>query len=71
MGRFSTNLLGTTGLCPARTRALSPLYGGLLGVDYHTASRHFSFGLAAGFTQLTRINTTGVIGSALYLRYTL
>jgi hypothetical protein len=70
MGRFSTNLLGTTGLFPADAR-LTPLYGGLLGVDYHTASRHFSFGLSAGFSKLTRIRTTGVIGSALYLRYTL
>ena len=40
-------------------------------MDYHTASRHFSFGLTAGFARLTRVYTTGVIGSALYLRYTL
>jgi hypothetical protein len=69
MGRFSTNLLGTTGLAPEESR-LTPLYGGSLGVDYHTASRHFSFGLSAGFVKLTRIATTGVAGSALYLRYT-
>lgn len=70
MGRFSTNLLGTTGLARPDAR-LTPLYGGRLGVDYHTASRHFSFGLSAGFARLTRIDTTGVLGSALYLRYTL
>jgi hypothetical protein len=69
MGRFSTNLLGTTNLAPPGAR-LTPLYGGGLGVDYHTASRHFSFGLHTTFTKLTRIRTTGVIGSALYLRYT-
>jgi hypothetical protein len=70
IGRFSTNLLGTTGLLPPDAR-LTTLYGGQLGVDYHTASRHFSFGLAAGFTRLTRVATTGLLGSVLYLRYTL
>ncbi len=69
MGRFSTNLLGTTNLAPAGAR-LTPVYGGGLAVDYHTASRHFSFGLQAGFSRLTRVQTTGVIGSAIYLRYT-
>jgi hypothetical protein len=69
MGRFSTNLLGTTNLAPPGAR-LTPLYGGGLGLDYHTASRHFSFGLHTGFTRLTRINTTGVVASTLYLRYT-
>ena len=69
MGRFSTNLLGTTNLAPPGAR-LTPLYGGGLGVDYHTASRHFSFGLHTGFSRLTRIRTTGVVASTLYLRYT-
>ena len=68
VGRFSTDLLGTTSLAPEGAR-LTPLYGGGLAVDYHTASRHFSFGLQAGFGKLTRIDTTGVIGTALYLRY--
>jgi hypothetical protein len=69
MGRFSTNLLGTIGFAPPEAR-LTPLYGGGLGVDYHTASRHFSFGLTAGFSRLTRVYTSGVMSSALYLRYT-
>ena len=69
IGRFSTNLLGTTTLAPPEAR-LTALYGGGLGVDYHTASRHFSFGLHSTFTKLTRVRTTGIVSSALYLRYT-
>jgi hypothetical protein len=70
IGRFSTNLLGTTGLIREEAR-LTPLYGGTLGVGYHTASRHFSFGLSLGFARLTRVATPGVLASAFFLRYTL
>ena len=69
IGRLSTNLLGTIGFAPPEAR-LTPLYGGGVGLDYHTASRHFSFGLTAGLARLTRVYTSGVLGSALYLRYT-
>jgi hypothetical protein len=69
MARLSTNLLGTTGLTDLDVRN-TPAVGGGGGVDYHTRSRHFSFGLAGGFVKLARIRTTGAASGGLYLRYT-
>jgi hypothetical protein len=69
MARLSTNLLGTTGLTDLDVRN-SALGGGGGGVDYHTRSRHFSFGLAGGFAKLAKVRTTGVASGSLYLRYT-
>jgi hypothetical protein len=69
MARLSTNLLGTTGLTDQDVRN-TPVTGGGGGVDYHTRSRHFSFGLAGGFVKLAKLRTTGAAHGALYLRYT-
>jgi hypothetical protein len=67
--RFSTNILGTAGLTDPGVR-VSTLFGGSLGVDYHSRSRHFSGGLIAGMDKLQRLKTTGLLNVALYLRYT-
>jgi hypothetical protein len=67
--RFSTNILGTAGLTDPGVR-VSTIFGGSLGVDYHSRSRHFSGGLIAGLDKLQRLDTTGLLNVALYLRYT-
>jgi hypothetical protein len=67
--RFSTNILGTAGLTDPGVR-VSTIFGGSLGVDYHSRSRHFSGGLIAGLDKLQRLDTTGLLNLALYLRYT-
>ena len=69
MARLSTNLLGTAGLTDPDVRH-SVMYGGGAGADYHTRSRHFSFGLNAAFWKLPRLNTTGAATGTVYLRYT-
>ena len=67
--RFSSNILGTAGLTDPGVR-VSLIYGGSLGVDYHSRSRHFSGGLAAGLGKLQRVTSAGLVTVALYLRYT-
>jgi hypothetical protein len=67
--RLSSNVLGTAGLTDPAVRA-TLIYGGNLGVDYHSRSRHFSGGLVAGLDKLQRVDTTGFINVAFYLRYT-
>jgi hypothetical protein len=67
--RFSTNILGTAGLTDPGVR-VSTIFGGSLGVDYHSRSRHFSGGLIAGLDKLQRLDTTGLLNVALDLRYT-
>jgi hypothetical protein len=67
--RFSTNVLGTAGLTDPGVR-VSLVYGGSLGVDYHSRSRHFSGGLVAGMDKLQRVTGAGLVTTALYLRYT-
>jgi hypothetical protein len=69
IARLSTNLLGTAGLTDLDVR-LSPMFGGGGGADYHTRSRHFSFGLNAAFWKLPRVYTTGALTATLYIRYT-
>jgi hypothetical protein len=69
LARLSTNLLGTAGLTdPDVSR--SPIFGGGAGAEYHTRSRHFSFGLGAAFWKLPRLYTTGAVTGTLSLRYT-
>ena len=46
------------------------MFGGGGGADYHTRSRHFSFGLNAAFWKLPRVYTTGALTGTLYIRYT-
>jgi hypothetical protein len=67
--RFSTNILGTAGLTDPGVR-VSTIFGGSLGVDYHSRSRHFSGGLITGLDKLPRLRTTGLLNLAVYLRYT-
>jgi hypothetical protein len=69
VGRLSSNLLGTTGLTDPDVQNTLVILGGL-GADYHTMSRHFSFGLGAGFAKYQRLHTTGAISATGYVRYT-
>jgi hypothetical protein len=69
LARLSSNLLGTTGLTGPNL-VTSPVLTGGAGVDYHTRSRHFSFGLTLAFVKLSDVRTTGAIASAAYVRYT-
>jgi hypothetical protein len=66
---LSSNLLGTTGLTNPDVQS-SLVYLGGLGLEYHTMSRHFSFGLAGGFSKYPRVHTTGAISATGYVRYT-
>jgi hypothetical protein len=66
---ISSNLLGTTGLTEPDVQNTLVYLGGL-GADYHTMSRHFSFGLAATFAKYQRLRTTGAIAATAYVRYT-
>jgi hypothetical protein len=69
LARLSTNLLGTAGLTDPDVQNTLVFLGGL-AVDYHTMSRHFSFGVAGTFARYARIVTTGAIGATAYVRYT-
>ncbi len=69
MARLSTNLLGTAGLTDPDVRNLPVLLGGLT-VDYHTLSRHFSFGLGGNFAKYQRLFTTGAVAVTAFARYT-
>jgi hypothetical protein len=67
--RLSTNLLGTIGLTSPNVLT-SPVLTGGGGVDYHTRSRHFSFGLTVAFVKLQEVRTSGAVASSAYVRYT-
>lgn len=69
LARLSSNLLGTTGLTEPDVQNTMVLLGGL-AVDYHTMSRHFSFGVAGTFARYARLNTTGAIAATAFVRYT-
>jgi hypothetical protein len=64
--RTSTNVLTTVGLNDRRT-ALA--FGGGLGVDYHTLSRHFSFGVHAGYEQIPGLDKSGALTTTVCVRY--
>jgi hypothetical protein len=44
---------------------------GGLGLDYHTLSRHFSFGIVASFAKYVAVYTIGAVATTAYVRYTL
>jgi hypothetical protein len=69
VARLSTNLLGTTGLTAPDVQTTTLTLGGL-GADYHTLSRHFSFGLGATFAHYQKLHTTGALAATLSARYT-
>jgi hypothetical protein len=64
--RTSTNILSTVGLNDRRT---SLAFGGGLGVDYHTLSRHFSFGVHAGYEQIPGLGKSGALTTTTCVRY--
>lgn len=66
---ISSNLLETTGLARAGGRS-SFIGGGGGGIDYHTLSRHFSFGLNGAYLAMPRIKASGAVTAMTYLRYT-
>ncbi|HEY4187155.1 MAG TPA: adventurous gliding motility protein CglE [Polyangia bacterium] len=65
--RTSTNVLATAGLNDRRT---SLAFGGGLGVDYHTLSRHFSFGLHAGLQRIAGLAQSSALTTTADVRYT-
>jgi hypothetical protein len=69
LARLSSNLLGTTGLTDPDVQNTSVFLGGL-GADYHTMSRHFSFGISGGFAKYQKVHTTGAISATAFVRYT-
>jgi hypothetical protein len=69
LARLSTNLLGTAGLTDPDVQTTPVMLGGL-GADYHTESRHFSFGLAASFARYGKVFTAGALALTGYVHYT-
>lgn len=67
LAHTSTNILATAGLDDNRT---SMALGGGLGFDYHTLSRHFSFGVRANLFVLSQIAQSQAITATATLRYT-
>jgi hypothetical protein len=62
----STNVLATAGLNDQRT---SLVYGGGLGVDYHTLSRHFAVGLRGSYVQARGLDHAQLLVTTAFLRY--
>lgn len=62
----STNVLATAGLNDQRT---SLVYGGGLGVEYHTLSRHFAVGLRGSYAQARGLDHTQLLVTTAFLRY--
>jgi hypothetical protein len=64
--RTSTNLLTSVGLNEKRT---APAFGGGVGVDYHTLSRHFSFGVHGGFQRIPGMAQSNLLTTTACVRY--
>jgi hypothetical protein len=69
LARLSSNLLGTTGITDPDVQN-TPVFLGGLGADYHTMSRHFSFGLGSGFAKYQKVRITGAVSVTAFVRYT-
>jgi len=69
LARLSTNLLGTAGLTGPDVQSTPVALGGF-SLDYHTLSRHFSFGLTGTFAHYQNVFTTGAIAATAYTHYT-
>ena len=65
--RTSNNVLAAVGLNLRRT---SIAYGGGLGVDYHTLSRHFAFGVHAGLQHIVGLAQSNALPTTAGVRYT-
>lgn len=72
LARLSSNLLATVPYAGGYlTRWRTGLTaGGSAGIDYHSLSRHFSFGLRNGYFWLRDISGSRDLIATLYLRYT-
>jgi opacity protein-like surface antigen len=70
VARFSSNLLSTTTLLTDRDAQTMPAFTGGAGLDYHTLSRHFSFGLLGTFQRLAKLRAPGAVAATAYVRYT-
>jgi hypothetical protein len=64
--RTSTNILATVGLNDHRT---SLEYGGGLAAEYHTLSRHFSFGVRVTFFDVPALGKSYALSSTASVRY--
>lgn len=64
--RTSTNILSTAHLNDKRT---SLAFGGGLAAEYHTLSRHFSFGVHASFFQMPSIGQSHALVTTALMRY--
>jgi hypothetical protein len=67
--RLSTNILGTAELTRPNLYSTAMILGGG-GVDYHTRSRHFAFGLSVAYMKMEDLRTTGALSSGAHVRYT-
>jgi hypothetical protein len=66
--RTSTNVLAIAN--PSLNEARTSLtFGGGLGVDYHTLSRHFSFGVRGSFFVMPKLGKSQALVTTAYLRY--
>jgi hypothetical protein len=64
--RTSTNILSTANLNDKRT---SLAFGGGLAAEYHTLSRHFSFGVHTSFFQMPSIGQSHALVTTASMRY--
>ncbi|MEO8214215.1 MAG: outer membrane beta-barrel protein [Myxococcales bacterium] len=64
--RTSTNVLATAGLNERRT---SLVFGGGLAGEYHTLSRHFSFGIHLSFFEAAALARSHMLNTMASLRY--
>jgi hypothetical protein len=64
--RTSTNILATAGFNDRRT---SLVYGGGLAAEYHTLSRHFSFGVRASFFDAPDLGKSYALTTTASVRY--
>ena len=62
----STNILAISGLNEHR---LSPAFGGGGGLDYHTLSRHFSFGVHGSGVLIPGLAQSPALVTTAYVRY--
>ncbi len=62
----STNVLATASLNDQRT---SPVYGGGLGLEYHTLSRHFALGVRASYLQANGLGRGQLLVTTAWMRY--
>lgn len=63
----STNVLASASLDAERT---APVFGGGLGLEYHTLSRHFAFGVRGSFLAARGLAQSRLLTTTALLRYT-